>query len=238
MLLSGVLAALTSASVMAQVYSLNAVGYINVTIPGPGQFSIISDQLYANGQGVSQTISPMLDAQVLDGTHAGLTFFKYTAGAYNIFGVEPTTPPAWSLDPITSVNAASEVTLNPGEAVYVYNPNPTTTLTFVGSVPQGTALNVTNSPGFNLISSVVPQAGAIDTVLQLTPANGDTIFLYDAQGYGVVGWNGVGWQTATATDITPPNGTAPSPAVGTGFFYFANIQSGTEVWTRSFTISQ
>ena len=43
LLLSGVVAALSSASLMAQVYSLNAVGYINVTCP-PG-FSIIANQL-------------------------------------------------------------------------------------------------------------------------------------------------------------------------------------------------
>ena len=127
LILSGVVAALASASLMAQVYSLNSVGYINVAIPNG--FSIISDQLYANGQGVAQTVSPLLDSQVLDGNHGGLTFYKLSGGAYFIFGVAPSTPPAWSIDPATSVNAALETTLNPGEGIYVYNPNAATTFT-------------------------------------------------------------------------------------------------------------
>jgi hypothetical protein len=234
LVLSGVVAALASASLMAQVYSLNSVGYVNVAIPTG--FSIISDQLYANGQGVAQTVSPLLDTQVLDNHHAGLTFFKYSnPGGYFVFGVTPGN--AWSLDPANSLNAASETTLNPGEAVFVFNPNAATTLTFVGTVPQGT-LTVTNYSGFNLISSIVPETGAIDSVLGLTPAHGDTLFFYDSTSYGVVGVTPTGaWTTVTPNTLTPPDGTAPSAPVGGGFFYYANVATGTsENWTRTFNV--
>ena len=233
LILSGVVAALASASLMAQVYSLNSVGYINVTIPS-NSFALISDQLYANGQGVAQTVSPLLDTQVLDGQHAGLTFYKFTpgpSGGYFIFGVEPSTPPAWSIDPATSVNAASETTLNPGEGIFVFNPNATTTLTFVGTVPQGAGLNVTNQPQFNIISSIVPEAAPIDNSVGgegLVATVGDTLYFLDTNGvYGIVGLTGGGWETVTPNAVTPPNGTAPSPPVGSAFFYYANIPNGT-----------
>lgn len=236
LILSGVVAALASASLMAQVYSLNSVGYINVAVPNG--FSMISDQLYANGQGVAQTVSPLLDTQVLDGQHNGLTFYKFnaSAGQYFIFGV--TQSAAWSPDSQTqNPNAASEVTLNPGEGIFVFNPNAATTLTFVGTVPQGT-VNVTNFAGFNLISSVVPETGAIDSVLGLTPLDGDTIYLFDGSSYGIVGVSQSGaWITVSPNTLTPPSGTAPSPPIGSGFLYYSAAPAGTsEVWSRTFTV--
>jgi len=77
LLLSGVVAALTSASLMAQVYSLNAVGYINVTIP-PG-FSIVANQLNTT----NNNISPLLDSQINPDGVSGLnlcTFYKFANG--------------------------------------------------------------------------------------------------------------------------------------------------------------
>jgi hypothetical protein len=232
MILSGVITALASASLMAQVYSLNAVGYINVTIP-PG-FSIIADQLYATNQSTPQFISPLLDTQLLDGNHIGVTFFKFNpagGGTYTIVNVTPTGWGAPSGIPATSIS------LNPGEGCYIYNPLPTFTLTFVGQVPQGTTLTNTLQPGFNMVSSIVPQQAAIDTVLGLTPTIGDTIFLYNvsASSYDIMNWTPTGWQTVVGPE---PTGTAPSPAVGAGFFYYANIANGTtEVWNRSFQVN-
>ena len=220
---------------MAQVYSLNSVGYINVAIPTG--FSIISDQLYANGQGVSQTVSPLLDTQVLDGNHSGFTFYKFTAGpsgGYFVFSVTPGN--AWSLDPVTSVNAASECTLNPGEAMYVYNPGAATSFTFVGTVPQGSGLTVNLLPGFNLISSIVPESALIDSVEGLVPTHGDTLYLYDSTTYGVVAVTPTGaWTTQIPNTLTPPDGTAPSPAIGGGIFYYSAAASAT-TWTRTFNI--
>jgi hypothetical protein len=237
LILSGVLAALTSASVMAQVYSLNAVGYINVTCK-PG-FSIIADQLFANGAGVAQYLSGLpsnpnstpglLDAQLLDGQHNGVTTFKPSASGFTIAGV---TSLGWVDD---SGSAPNLTTLNPGEGIYIYNPFPTNfTLTFVGTVPQGATLTNTLAAGFNMVSSVVPQTGAIDTVLGLTPTAGDTLFFLSASGFDIVGYTTAGWLTDAGTRFA--NGTAPSPNVGEGFYYY-NAAGATQVWNRSFTIS-
>jgi len=238
MILSGVAAALISASAMAQVYSLNAVGYINLSI-GPG-FSIIADQLYANGQGVAQFLSGipsnvnstpgLLDTQLLDGQHNGVTFFKSTTGGWAIVSAGAT---SWSA---FSSTLASQISLNPGEGIYVYNPFSTNiTLTFVGTVPQGTTLTNTLNAGFNIISSVVPQSGDIIATLGLTPGSGDTVFFLTASGWGIWSANstGTGW---TAFGQASP-GTVPTPAVGQGFYYFVNLPSGTEVWSRSFSIN-
>jgi len=237
MLLSGVLAALTSASVMAQVYSLNAVGYINVSLPTG--FSIIADQLYANGQGVAQFLSGLpsnanstpglLDTQLLDGQHNGVTFFKLSGAGYAIVTANAS---GWAS---AGATAATAISLNPGEGIYAYNPFLTNiTLTFVGSVPQGTTLTNTLSSGFNMASSLVPQTGAIDSVLGLTPTAGDTVFMLTSGGFAIYSWNGAAW--VTAGSASP--GTVPTPLVGQGFFYYANVAVGmTEVWNRSFNIN-
>jgi hypothetical protein len=238
MILSGVIAALSGASLMAQVYSLNAVGYINVTVPGGagGAFSILADQLFATNQSTPQYISPLLDAQLLDGNHNGVEIFKLSGGSFVtlVVGQASGQPAAWS-----SPATAQATSLNPGEAVFIYNPYPTNfTLTFVGQVPQG---NMTNSSlqgftalnsGFSLISSIVPQTGAIDSVMQLGQgvANpGDEIFLLDPV---------LGYSTSVATLV---NGifswqpASPSPAVAQGFYYYTSSPSGV-TWVRNFSV--
>jgi len=237
MILSGVVAALISASAMAQVYSLNAVGYINVSC-APG-FSIIADQLYANGQGVAQYLSGipsnpnstpgLLDAQLLDGQHNGVTTFKPNGSGFTIAGVTST---GW-VDDVGS--APNLTTLNPGEGIYIYNPFTTNfTLTFVGTVPQGTTLTNTLLPGFNMVSSVVPQTGAIDSVLGLTPTAGDTLFFLNSSGFDIVGYTTTGWITDVGSRFA--SGTAPSPRVGEGFYYYSAAVAN-QVWTRSFSIN-
>jgi len=251
MILSGVLAALTSASVMAQVYSLNAVGYINVQIQSQGVagasgFQIVADQLWANGAGVNQYISPLLDSQLLDGNHNGVTLYKYdpaTGFSGHILSVSA----GGGGSSVWSSPTATSTTLNPGEAVFIFSPAgiPNFTLTFVGTVPQtsgslpaiqiygpGTYNSVLYS-GFQFVSSVVPLSAALNTGLGLVPGNGDTIYMFDP----VLGYSG-GIYTWTVTGgvgnwSTYPH--SPTPAVGQGFFYFTPLP--TETWAQSFTVN-
>ena len=55
--------------------------------------------------------------------------------------------------------------------------------------------------GFNLLSSQVPQAGGITTVLGYNPHSGDTLYQ----------WNGNGWNILTYYDAIDAN---PEPAGG------------------------
>ena len=104
---------------MAQVYSLNAVGYINVSCP-PG-FSIIANQLNTT----NNNISPLLDSQLLDGNHNGTILFKFsTSSGYSAYIVSSAA--SWSSTSVTNT------TLNPGEGAFLYNPFTTNfTLTFL-----------------------------------------------------------------------------------------------------------
>jgi hypothetical protein len=212
-LLSAIAGVLSSASLMAQVYSLNAVGYINVTCP-PG-FSIIANQLNTT----NNNISPLLDSQLLDGNHDGTILFKFsTASGYSAFIVSSAA--TWSSPSVTNT------TLNPGEGAFLYNPFTTNyTLTFVGTVLTGSLTNTLNA-GFNLVSSMTPQSGALDTALGVTPGAGDIVFLYSStSGYSADIYNSSGaWST----------GVAPVPVVGQGFFYYSFAG---ENWIQNFSVN-
>jgi hypothetical protein len=169
----------------------------------------------------NNNISPLLDSQLLDGGHNGVQLFKYNAagGAFSSFTVSSTTN--WSSPGVTST------TLNPGEAAFILNPFSTNfTLTFVGTVMQGSLTN-TILQGFNLISSIVPQSGALDTALGDTPNAFDQVFLLNASGsFSSFTWSGTAWST----------GSAPAPGVGQGFFYYTGNAAGLN-WVRTFNVN-
>jgi hypothetical protein len=259
LLLSGVVAALSGASLMAQVYSVNVVGYINVTIP-PG-FSIVADQLYANGQGTPQYLSPLLDSQIgTDGTAplANCVIYKYIAGTtsgspWSTFVPDPfNTPIPWD-------QAANLATLNPGEAVFIHSFNTTNfSITFVGTVPQGNNLtNTAIAHGFSLASSIIPQAGRLDVDLGFPEVDNDTVYIYNPSTDphpGYVSWVGDQFNLPAApwdasAGYEPAN---PTVAVGQGFFYLGlqtyplainpgtasagTASNYTNMWVRSFTV--
>jgi hypothetical protein len=193
-------ALLSAASAFAQsnVYSVNVVGYTTITAP-PG-FSIIANQLDA-----TNTVGALIPTPP-DGT----ILYKYTTafvGNSYFFG--------WS-DP--------EMTLNPGEAAFFYNPLQTAyTMTFAGEVRQGNLTNDVPS-GFSLLSSIVPQSGAVDADLGLPVGDGDIVYFY--RGGQFVGYSYFfGW---------PDPANPPAPAVGEGFMLY-RAGASTE-WTRNFTV--
>jgi hypothetical protein len=226
------LGSLSALGLMAQtstnVYSLNAVGYINVTLP-PG-FSIVADQLIATG---GNTISNLVNDT--SGAYDGLTYFKFTGHGFNYdtasstFGAGNNGWPSGGQD-----------TLNPGEAAWFQNPNTTNmTLTFVGTVPQGT--NTVSLPvGFSLISSPVPQAGTLSTALGFTNVNqNDVVFVWQPNGTGGGSYVDGGDQVVPAgfgsgynTEWSPNE---PTVAVGQGFWYQATAAVN---WTRVFSVNQ
>jgi len=142
LLLIAAVAATGAATSMAQVFSVNAVGYVNKTIPASG-FAMISNPLKA----ATNTIDALFT-----GVPAGTQIYVYTPGkGYDVgtfddldnsFG--PTVGP---------------MQLLPGQGVFVKNPTAQPlTITFVGEVPQGT-LNTPMVAGLQIVSSQVPQAG-------------------------------------------------------------------------------
>jgi hypothetical protein len=151
------------ANSMAQVYSVNAVGYVNKTVPAKG-FALISNPLKAADNSIKA-----LFAGVPDGTKV----FKFIPGAGGGYKIAQFDELEGAFVPPDVAN----LTVMPGEGVFVQNPLTTPlNITFVGEVPQG-QLDTPLVPGFQIVSSQVPQAGNL-TQLGYTPADGDKVFQF------------------------------------------------------------
>jgi len=225
LLLTAALSAAGVATSMAQVYSVNAVGYVNTTLQ-PG-FNLISNPLDA-GAGNNTIAKLFADVKV-----PGAQIFKFN-NATKAYA-------SWTYDDIDNAFAGSTdpntVTLQPGEGVFVRLPGTSPlTVTFIGDVPQGTGANSLKTPiepGLNMLSSQVPQAGAADTDLGLpTPTAGDQFFKYDSANQK--------YNSATFDDIdnawtTPLSDAKLKLNVGDAFFY--SNRGGAKTWTREFSVN-
>jgi hypothetical protein len=222
-----VTAALSLAAVatsMAQVYSVNAVGYVNKTLE-PG-FNLIANQL-------DRTPDNKLDT-LLGGVPVESQVFKYSSNT-GLYKADIYDGAAW-LD--AESGNPSATTVNPGEGFFFYNakvPAGQITVTFVGQVPQGNVGMSLPAGKFSLVSSKVPQS------IALNPANGfpnvlESLYItYDAvaQGYNTSLINdGSGWLNSVSGDPA-----VAQPAVGEGFFIFNADTVNPLVWTRTFSVN-
>ncbi len=147
----------------AQTYSVNAVGYVNKTIPAKG-LALLSNPLIDS----TNTIKKIFGSQVVNGLtiYAWDTTTKsYKVGFYDSeFGWEP--------QEIANLN------LLPGSGVFIKNPSDKPlTVTFVGEVPQGN-LHTPLVAGLQIVSSQVPRSDTIDN-LGYVPENGDIVYQWD-----------------------------------------------------------
>jgi hypothetical protein len=159
LLLAAVLGVATVVSSLAQVYSVNVVGYVNKQlVPGFNLIANPLDNKAANGNTISNLFAGMAE---------GTTVYKYSGGMFSANGFEFG---EW---------ANPNQTLEPGEGAFVFVPGAANvTVTFVGDVRQGT-LTTPLLKGFTLASSQVPQAGGIQAALGFVPAEGDTVYSWD-----------------------------------------------------------
>jgi hypothetical protein len=221
LLLTAALGLAGAATSMAQaVYSVNVVGYINLTMK-PG-FNLVANQLNASP---NNTLASVLGV-VPDETQV-LKFGNnnYTSDIYF------TDLGGW-VDP--NSGAASTTVVNPGDGFFYFNPAASDRVaTLVGEVRTGTGLNVTHPPGFSLVSSIVPQQVALTPVNGFTPVEEMQYLTFNAgsQTYNegsiyfadLGGW--VNGNTGAAS--------VPTPAVGDGYFIF-NPGAVNHIWSRSF----
>jgi hypothetical protein len=194
-----------SAAEAQSVYSVNAVGYVNIAFKAQ-QYQMFSNPLNAPTNSIANLFpSPPDFSEIFTWGPSGYTVSTY----YSFAG-------GWNPD--------STITLNPGQGAFFY-PAADFTQTFVGEVPQG---NLTNSypTGYSIVSSMVPQAGGLDTlglgtvadfdeVMQWTQANGFVVYTY----YSFAG----GW-----------NPSVPQLAVGESVFV---LSANGGNWTRTFNIN-
>lgn len=209
-LAAGLLLAAAAAQSSAQtVFSVNAVGFVNVECP-PG-FSLIANPLAA-------------------ATNTVVALFPNPASGTQIFKFNPVTGGFVSSTFSSFLGAWTDpaMTLVPGEGFFYKNPGATTvTNTFVGNVQQGT-LTTSLGSGFSLVSSQVPQQGLVSTDLGLPNDSGTTVFTFSnaANGYQSFAFSSFlgGW--------------APSePTVGVGQGFFVK-RSAVGNWTRAFSVNQ
>lgn len=165
LLLTVALGAAGIATSMAQVYSANAVGYINVTIPD-GKKQMIANQL---------NVAATTIADLMPSAPEGFQVFALKPdGNFRIgtfaFG-------SWD---------DGGIKMTPGIGVFVDNPvgGGNYTVTFVGEVPQGTPLSNPIAVNLSIVSSQVPQAGKISADLGFLPNEGDQVFQYNQTGAG------------------------------------------------------
>jgi hypothetical protein len=148
----------SSLGAFGQVYSVNAVGYINITVPAKS-YVLAANQLNAGANTLKD---------VLPGVPDGTIVFKYSQGSgFAAIGFEFG---EWG---------TPTATVKPGEGWFIQNNAAAPlTVTLVGEVPQGT-LQTGLLKGLNLISSQVPQGGKLVTDLKYPAAEGDVVYQYN-----------------------------------------------------------
>jgi hypothetical protein len=226
LLLAAAFAAAGISTSMAQggaVYSVNAVGYVNVDlVPG---FNLVSNPLDA---GAGNNTVAKLVSNIQGGVPTQLKVFTFdpTTGGFrtpaSYFGAAIGFQPP----------AAANVEVLPGNGMFIFNPQAAGStplqLTFVGQVMQGDLVNPLPQ-GFSIKANQVPQAGKPDT-FGLPGTAGDKIFRFNkatGQYFTPSSYFGAPinqWSPAT-----------PSIDVGEAFFLYRATSAGT--WNRSFTVN-
>jgi hypothetical protein len=218
LLVTAALGAVGIASVMADpVYSVNVVGFINMTVPAGG-YALLGNQLNGTNNLVATIIPTFVqDGQLLTWDAAGQTFlqFFYDAGG------------GWMDGNLNPANPA----LTPGQGFFLWNAGATPyTVTFVGEVPQGTALNTTISPNYAMVASIPPLAGDVVS-LGLPVAQDNQILKWDLvhQTYLQYFYDaGGGWMDGNLNPVSIPI------SVGEGFFVW-NTGAAMQ-WTQNFSV--
>jgi hypothetical protein len=206
-----------STSIAQNVYSLNVVGYINVTCPAG--YSMIANQLNNGTNGL---------AEVLPSAPALSEVLKYNASKSDYDTAVTDGSGAW----FTLGGAPSPMTVKPGEGFFFLNNGSTTvTNTFVGEVPQG-ALSVSLlGNNYTMASAPTPVAYKLDATSGFPLAALMTYLVYNPaiSDYTTYVSDGTGWFTLGGTPVA-----TPTADIGKGFFI--NVSGATVAWNVNFTV--
>jgi hypothetical protein len=191
LLITAAIGVAAAVATQAQVYSVNAVGYIN--LQAKAGWNLMANQLIqADGQNTCEVL--------FAGVPGGTTVYKFNpASGYEINAYDADFE-EWGIPGMT---------LEPGEGFWL-RIGEDTTITLVGEVPQG-SLSTGLTAGFNLVSSQVPQAGGVVADLGLPALPGGTVYTFDnAGGYSI---------SAYDADFEEWDNGEPMVEVGEGFWY-------------------
>lgn len=207
LLSAAAIAAGVLASEAQTVFSANAVGYVNLSLPAG--YSMIANPL----NGTNNNLSTVLPS-VPDGT----SILKFDPATQQFAGTIPTF--------IEGLGWFPDGVLAPGEGAFILLPS-AATLTFIGEVPQGN-LSQPVSAGYSIQASQVPQQGQLTADLGFPGADGDSILRFDnaTQTYSPViptFIDGLGW--------FPED---PEINVAESFFALKTVEA---TWTRTFNVN-
>ncbi len=213
LLVGAAIGAISLASSMAQVYSVNIVGYVNVPIPCG--WSIIGNPLNVSG---GNTI-----ANVMPNPPVGINVFRYinATGAYQVSSYDAEFQ-EWSYPGLV---------VDPGIGLFVQNGGTNFNWTFVGEVATGTQ-TIRIGRGYNLLASVIPKTGKIQTDLDFAPCDdtGDNIYKYVN-----TGCNSGGYQTFNYDGEFEEWSVEPTINVGEGFWLLRE-GPGEIFWIQTFNV--
>jgi hypothetical protein len=188
-------------------------GFIRRQI-NPGSWDLIANPFDAPMNTLNGLFNPMPDGTYLpSGAEVSV---QYTNGTWN-FNTYTWSGSSWS-------SGGNTVTLSPGQGFMIYNPGSSpVTVTFAGLVRQG---NLTNTipPYMALYSSMVPQAGRLQTDLGYVPTASVNVYVYNPPGYDYYAYSGGAWWPSE-----------PRIALGQSFVL---QPTATNTWSRAFTTCQ
>jgi hypothetical protein len=200
-------AGIATSMAQSNVYSLNVVGYYNITVPA-NQLVLIANQLNTTNNTLGSLIASPPPSSA---------FYKFT-GSWNLYQFDPDDL-TWYPD--------SLVTLNLGEGGYFKSPT-AMTLTFVGEVAQGALVNTGIAPlnANHIVSSMVPQAGAVTTDLKFPAEPSDAVYKFTGS------WNLYQFDPDDLTFYP----SEPTFAVGEAMMVKKAAGGTATAWTRNFTV--
>lgn len=218
--------AVSLATSWAQVYSVNAVGYVNVTVgknPSSGLFGgysyvLVANPLNAGGNTLGEVLPTVPDGTIYFAFNPPSCGFGDQVTYYAGIGWEDPTP-----------------VFAPGTAAFLGIPDSASfpaTITFVGEVPQGSQNVQVKGNCLTIIGSKIPQSGVLDKALLFPAVDGDSVFT----------WNRAAWAYNSETvyySAIPgfDDDSLATVEVAAGFVITPPTGTPDRNWSRTFNVN-
>lgn len=189
--------------------SSNIVGYVKLNLRP--KFNLIANQL---DNGAGNKVVDLFKAPLPE----GFAVSKYTGSSFLTISIADG---SWEGDDLN-------MSLAPGEGVFVNNTGAASTVTFVGEVKTGASTVNLAADRYSIVSSVVPQQLKLDTASGFPAAEGDLVSRYTGTSFLTDGIADGAWEGDSG-------GEAPTVQVGEAFFV-KNVGAAA-AWTRTFTVN-
>lgn len=223
--LTAALVAAGALSSMAQsnVYSLNVVGYINLSLTNG--YQMIANQLDLDGTGTNNTLSSVFSTNLPNLT----TLLAWNASAQTFVAATYRASSGQFAGDPTDVTTFG---IQPGEGLFVNLSGSAapTTVTLVGTVLQaGSGIAYALPSGYSIASSQAPLSGGVQTTLGYPAGNLDAVLTWS-----------IATGTYNASTYRSSSGawTGGEPQITVGESFFVNVHSATGVtWTNTFVVN-